>query len=367
MSTDADSGAGAASTAPPARRGRLARALPFIVLALLLAPVATALWAAQQIRFPPWWRQDEARQADGFVSPDDWGRKYWAVMSPAELPFPVEPIEVVARDGITLRGWYWRRAGAESSTSPRLPSEAEPAVLLVHGGGADRRSMLKYVRFLHEAGYAVAAVDIRGHGTSDGDRLGLTFGVRESRDVVSMIEALEWRGHGWIALLGDSVGGASSIIAASKDGRARAVISQNAYADFAEFATDILEARYAPRAFGALVAEVVMRTWPAPYENVVPAYAIPAIAPRPVLILQGADDALCLEKHAHKLYAAAAEPKELFVMPRARHATLWNTDPKAYEERVLGFLARARAPEPFVAIPHSATATATATPDASKD
>ena len=121
------------------------------------------------------------------------------------------------------------------------------------------------------------------------------------------------------------------------------MIAQNAYSDFEEFATDILEARHAPRPFGALVAKTVEIQWPAPMRNVVPADEIGKIAPRPVLVLQGGDDSLCLPKHADRLHEAAREPREKWIVPGARHATLWNTDPGGFESRVLAFLERARA------------------------
>lgn len=319
--------------APPAvarsrRRGALRAVVLF--LALLLAAAAGGIWwAAASIRVPPWRLYDGPKLADGFGEPNAWAQRFWAVMRVEDLPFPHEKVEAAAVDGKTLRGWLLPAAA---------PTDA--AVLLVHGGGADRRSMLKYVTFLHDAGYAVGLFDLRDHGLSDGDRGGCTFGKRETEDVESMVGFLAGRGLCRIAVLGDSVGGASAILAGRRDLRIGAVISQNAYADFESFVEDILEARFVPRRLGNVVAKVCERTWPADPGNVRPDLMISGISPRPVLILHGEKDTLSLVSHAHRLYEAALEPKELWIVPGAGHATLWNADRAGFESRVLAFLAR---------------------------
>src|SRR5271167_3163342 len=47
---------------------------------------------------------------------------------------------------------------------PKPVAERPPAVVLVHGFGADRRSMSTLARRLAENGYAVLAIDVNGHG-----------------------------------------------------------------------------------------------------------------------------------------------------------------------------------------------------------
>ena len=64
-------------------------------------------------------------------------------------------------DGLTLAAWY-------------APPDNEMAVMLVHGAGSGRASTVDYARMLHEAGYGVLALNIRGFGDSEGptNRLG---------------------------------------------------------------------------------------------------------------------------------------------------------------------------------------------------
>jgi pimeloyl-ACP methyl ester carboxylesterase len=65
------------------------------------------------------------------------------------------PFEVIAPDGLTLRGESWP-AGVDR-------------VLMVHDLGSDLDCWAPLVGPLVAAGYSVAAVDLRGHGASDGE------------------------------------------------------------------------------------------------------------------------------------------------------------------------------------------------------
>jgi fermentation-respiration switch protein FrsA (DUF1100 family) len=68
------------------------------------------------------------------------------------------------------------------------------------------------------------------------------------------------------------------------------------------------------------------------------------IAPRPILFLHGTKDTAISVRHSERLYALAGEPKELWIIEGGEHAALWNPDPAAWRERVVGFVARAIGP-----------------------
>ena len=60
-----------------------------------------------------------------------------------------------ATDGARLAGWY-------------RPSANGAAVLVVHGGGSDRKGAVAHARMLARRGYGVLLYDARGRGESDG-------------------------------------------------------------------------------------------------------------------------------------------------------------------------------------------------------
>ena len=65
------------------------------------------------------------------------------------------PVAFDATDGVRLSGWY-------------RPSRNGAAVLLVHGGGGDRRGPLRHAAVLARHGYGVLVYDARGRGRSEG-------------------------------------------------------------------------------------------------------------------------------------------------------------------------------------------------------
>src|SRR6478609_8308141 len=80
---------------------------------------------------------------------------------PSELD--MEPVSFASRSGSTVRGWLLRGVRGEG------------AVLLLHGVGDNRTSMVARARFLHRSGYSVLLPDFQAHGESTGDFI--TFGA----------------------------------------------------------------------------------------------------------------------------------------------------------------------------------------------
>jgi pimeloyl-ACP methyl ester carboxylesterase len=88
-----------------------------------------------------------------------------------------------------------------------------PLVLCVPGMG-DLRSTFRFtVPALLEAGYRVAAMDLRGHGESD-DGFGAYDDLALASDIRALIAHL---GGGPALLVGDSMGAAGSIVAAAEE------------------------------------------------------------------------------------------------------------------------------------------------------
>jgi pimeloyl-ACP methyl ester carboxylesterase len=70
-------------------------------------------------------------------------------------------VQITAADGLTLAADYF---------PPRIDSDQPyPVVLLLHMIGSDRQSWSPLIPALLESGYAVLAVDLRGHGETGGE------------------------------------------------------------------------------------------------------------------------------------------------------------------------------------------------------
>lgn len=129
-----------------------------------------------------------------------------AALIPAHTPVGNPPegfeeVTLLTDDGIQLEGWY---------QSPQNGT----AVIVLHGSGGSRESVLPYIQLLTRNGYGVLAVDQRGHGESGGrtNRLGWQ-GTADVGAAVSYLENQPDVNH--ISGLGISMGGEVLLGAAS--------------------------------------------------------------------------------------------------------------------------------------------------------
>jgi len=109
------------------------------------------------------------------------------------------------------------------------PPAARGTTLVLHGIRDDKRSMLGIGERLRRRGHRAVLVDLRGHGASSGRFL--TYGVRESRDLVALLDHLASidRLDGPVGIYGPSYGGAVALQAAARDPRITRVASLSTF------------------------------------------------------------------------------------------------------------------------------------------
>jgi len=254
--------------------------------------------------------------------------------TPADLGLAYEDVRFTTDDGVTLSGWLVPAA-----------RETRAAVVLMHGFSWHRLPWLAgFVPWLQRR-YNVLQFDFRGHGGSDSALI--TLGTLEQRDVAAAVRFLEGRGLGPIALMGISMGGSVAIMAAP-DLPVAAVIADAAYAELHNPIGNRMRDEGLP--FGQLGARVVLAAAGvrARVRLRSPMHRVAQIAPRALLLISPGEDRLVSPHQSLRMFAAAGEPKELFVVPGAAHAEAHLTAPEAYERRVLDFLARHLDGEPPV-------------------
>ena len=71
-----------------------------------------------------------------------------------------------------------------------------------------------------------------------------------------------------------------------------------------------------------------------------PIRKVARIAPRGLLVIVPQEDRLIDARQGERLFEAAREPKELYMVPGAGHAEAYAIAPEAYRSRVLDFLER---------------------------
>lgn len=244
----------------------------------------------------------------------------------------VQSVSFDASDGTHLAGWF-------------VPSSsARPTIILVPGFKATRVSMLPYARFLNAARYNVLLYDDRGCGASAGWHI--TLAVHEPDDVSGAVAYLRSRSdltNKHIGALGVSEGAGTVLLAGARDPNLGAVVADSAWTDEHGQLDRLGTQRVGPVAlplppYGPALADVLAG---GRIEDARPLAEVGHITPRAVMLIASADDTNTLTppSGAQTLYAAAGQPKTLWIAPSGGHAGAHAAHPADYEARVLAFFA----------------------------
>jgi len=241
---------------------------------------------------------------------------------PADLP--VEVVTIPSRSGSRLAGWF-------------IPGEPRKgAILLLHGIRANRLEMLGRARFFHRLGFAVLLFDFQAHGESAGEHM--TFGYLEAKDARAAFDFLRSKASGEkVGVDGLSLGGASALLA-DPPLEADAMVLEAVYASFATAVANRIVVWLGP--LGRYLTPLL--TWQVePRLGFDPAVLAPAAhigaVHAPVLLIAGDADRLAALDEAKLLYANANDPKELWIIPGARHQDFHRYARDEFERRVGAF------------------------------
>jgi pimeloyl-ACP methyl ester carboxylesterase len=291
-----------------------------LVILVLLGALLRPLLAAWLFTYPP-----RVRPADR--TPADWGAAYEDV--------------TLGSDGAQLRGWY-------------MPSRNGAAIVLLHDHGTNRLALAPHAETLSRAGYGVLMLDLRAHGRSDGRRYNRGAAVDDTLAAVAWV-ARRHDVRARVAVLGVGLGGTLALHAAARNAFIRGAAADGPL-------TGALPDLPPPSG----VADRLWR-YPQAYlfhaalERLAPGPRLPANAQalsrldgRPLLLLSAGKSRE--QRLTRPLFAAADEPKTLYEIPDAAHATGWSVAPEKYGQQLLTFFGRALSVEyrPEVATKHAA-------------
>jgi fermentation-respiration switch protein FrsA (DUF1100 family) len=225
------------------------------------------------------------------------------VSTPGLYGLEYHPMEFQAADGTGLFAWFMPARG-----------EARGTILYLHGNAQNISTHFHNVAWMPAAGFNVLALDYRGYGGSQGEPT--LEGVQ--LDIDAAMRALLARPDvdpARIIIFGQSLGGALAIhYAAHSDyrGNVRAIVVDSAFSDYRRIVRDKAASFFLTWPFQWLLPQTVDN-------NFSPAASVRAVAPIPLLFIHGERDSVVPLEHSKRLYARAAEPKELWVVPDAGH------------------------------------------------
>ncbi|GII76541.1 alpha/beta hydrolase [Sphaerisporangium rufum] len=223
------------------------------------------------------------------------------------------PATLITKDGVRI-------------DAAHIPSRGAPdlGVVLAHGfTGCWRAGTTRRIAHVLSGYGGVVAFDFRGHGRSGGLS---TVGDAEVLDLDAAVRHARSAGYARVATVGFSMGAAVALRHAALYGGVDAVVAVSGPARWYYRGTrPMRQVHWAiERRHGRLAARLAKRTrimagrWdPVP---LAPHEAAGRISPTPLLIVHGDADTFFPLEHAHQLFAAAREPKELWVEPGFGHA-----------------------------------------------
>jgi pimeloyl-ACP methyl ester carboxylesterase len=266
-----------------------------------------------------WFIRTPLRNAFVFAHP----YRRFAWMPETHLKF--QEVTFKARDGLTLFGRFIR-------------SRNQATILLLHPLHASGNNMLLYAEFLANAGYGVFMIDLRAHGSSDGDTS--TYGLREADDVAGAVDYLLHRldvNGQKIGALGISLGAQAALRGALKADCIRALVLEGlgpvTLHDHGGRPASLQRwLNYPYNWMYYLVYQLMIRG-----RDTSVVEAIGKIAPRPILLIASGEKDIYFNRI---FYEAAHEPKELWELPTGEHGAGILQGSSTYLQRVVDFFER---------------------------
>lgn len=243
---------------------------------------------------------------------------------PGQLGLTFENVTVNVK-GNNCYGWYI----PASSPTRNL-------VVLVHGRGDNRRRMLKYAPFLHQAGYPVFLMDQRHAGTSY--NAPCSMGYYESQELIAACRQLELlHPYSHLALMGHSMGAATIALAQPYLPKTYTMILDCPYPSFREVITDTAHRDY-PWMPSFFIRHVLLLTgWRLGFNvDAVDLKRCLMASHIPLLIIHTGKDDIMKVSYAPKLITASAAPdKVIWFVPDAGHVRSYLRSPQLFKEKIL--------------------------------
>ncbi len=217
---------------------------------------------------------------------------------PKDFDFPLSEIRFPSIRGRDLFAWHVEQ------------NPDKPTLIMIHGWGRNVERMSPYFRKFYPLGYNLLAFDARGHGNSHAEE-NMNV-VKFTEDILSAIDYVLGRPEQKnknIYLIGLSIGGAASILAASRDKRIGKVITVGAFAHPLEVMRKQLSTRFIPYfPFTYLFFKYLKRTIKIDFDAIAPVNNIAKVEAE-ILLVHGKEDKIVPLEQGRKLQKAQPKAK----------------------------------------------------------
>ncbi len=209
---------------------------------------------------------------------------------------------------------------------------------MLHGIRSRKESYVYLSKKLAKLGFNTVALDSRAHGQSEG--VHCTFGVKEKKDIVALIDALQQKEKivSSIGIWGRSLGGAVALQAMAIDKRIKFGIVESTFSDFTTithdyFASDVgFRNEFLSTYLGKRAQNI------AGFEGARPVDAVKKIS-QPILMIHGGEDDKVNIMYGKANYEnLKSTQKEFVTVEKAGHMDVWEVGGEPLFNHIYNFI-----------------------------
>lgn len=212
--------------------------------------------------------------------------------------------------------------------------------IVVHGYTSEGKLVSAKAKHLYDMGYNVLVPDLRGHGTSEGDYIGM--GWHDRLDVVNWIDTtIKENPNAEIVLHGTSMGAATVLMVSGEElpSNVKAIIADCGYTSAWDEFTYQLDALFGLKPFPVMQLSNIVTKIKSGY-SLKDASALEQVknSKTPILFIHGDEDDFVPYSMMEELYDATSSEKEMLTIEGAGHDDSYLVNPTLYWNTITEFL-----------------------------
>ncbi|WP_017298596.1 alpha/beta hydrolase [Nodosilinea nodulosa] len=251
--------------------------------------------------------------------------------SAADFGLPYEDVWIpIPKSTDTIHGWWIQSASPQEQYAilPQEPVQVlkSPRVMLYLCGVGRNMGDYNYlsrVAAFRQLGFSVLVFDYRGYGRSEGNFPNEAQLYADSQAAWNYLRDTRHIPAEQVIIYGESMGGAIALDLAIKHPEAGGLIMQSSF-------TSMLEVVKQKSFAKAIPLNLVLTER---FDSIAKISSLKM----PVLFLHGGSDSVVPSEMSKRLYAAAPEPKQLFLIPKADHVSIYQPGDASYFKAIQKF------------------------------